>query len=176
MHLESEKSFDISSDLHELSKTKMYIICSGAKSILDINKTYEHLETLGISRIGYQTNYIPGFWYYQTDKKVDYNFNKIEELTNYLKIHENIKQDSSVLIFNPAPKNKSIDKTLIDNWINISVKKAKKNKIVGSELTPYLIKEINVLSNNQTLDTNMDLIINNAFLAGKLAYSFSKIS
>ena len=176
VHLESENTFDISSDLNELSKTNMFVICSGAKSILDLDKTYEHLETLGIPRIGYQTDYMPGFWYYQTDKKVDYNFIKIDELTSYLKIRENFIQDSSTLIFNPVPKNKSIDKILIEKWIKISVKKAKKNMIKGKELTPYLIQEINALSNNQTLETNMELIINNALLAGKLAYNFYKIN
>ena len=79
MHLEVENTFDISADLNELSKTNMFVICSGAKSILDLDKTYEHLETLGISRVGYQTDYMPGFWYYQTDKKVDYNFIKIDD-------------------------------------------------------------------------------------------------
>ena len=67
VHLEMENNFDISADLNELSKTKMFVICSGAKSILDLDKTYEHLETLGIPRIGYQTDYMPCFWYYQTD-------------------------------------------------------------------------------------------------------------
>jgi len=176
VHLEVENTFDISADLNELSKTNMFVICTGAKSILDLDKTYEHLETLGISRIGYQTDYMPGFWYYQTDMKVDYNFITIDELTNYLKVYENFIQDGSVLIFNPAPKNKSIDKTLIEKWIKSSIEKAKKNMIKGKELTPYLIQEINALSNNQTLETNMEIIINNALFAGKLAYNFYKIN
>ena len=126
VHLEVENTFDISADLNELSKTNMFVICTGAKSILDLDKTYEHLETLGISRIGYQTDYMPGFWYYQTDMKVDYNFITIDELTNYLKVYENFIQDGSVLIFNPAPKNKSIDKTLIEKWIKSSIENSKK--------------------------------------------------
>ena len=176
VHQEAENTFDISSDLNELSKTNMFVICSGAKSILDLNKTYEHLETLGVSRIGYKTDYMPGFWYYQTDKQVDYNFTKIKELTNFLKIRENFKIDTSVLIFNPVPKKKSIDKSLIETWIKKSIEKAKINMITGKELTPYLIKEINVLSHNQTLKTNIELIINNSLLAGQLAYNFNKIN
>ena len=71
VHLNSEKTFDVSSDLHELANNNMYVVCSGAKSILDINKTYEMLESLGIPRIGYKTKYMPGFWYYQTNNIVD---------------------------------------------------------------------------------------------------------
>ena len=79
VHLDAENTLDVSSDLSELSRPSMCVVCSGAKSILDLDKTFERLETLGISRIGYNTNYMPGFWYYQTDKKVDHNFKQIHE-------------------------------------------------------------------------------------------------
>ena len=79
VHLDFENTFDISADLIELSKTKMNVICSGAKSILDLDKTFELLETLKISRLGFKTNYMPGFWYYNTDKKVDHNFTNINK-------------------------------------------------------------------------------------------------
>ena len=150
----------------------MNVICSGAKSILDLDKTFEIPETLRISRLGYKTNYMPGFWFYNTDKKVDHNFNDINELINYLKIRDHIDLNSSVLIFNPIPKNKSIDKKLIQKWIKLSMNRAKINSIKGKELTPFLIKEINKLSENKTLEANIELIINNASLAGKLAYNF----
>ena len=151
----------------------MFVVCSGAKSILDLDKTYEKLETLGVPRIGYSINYMPGFWYYKTDKKVDYNFTKITNLINFLKIHENLCQNISVLIFNSIPKNKAIEKKLIIKWINKSIKKAKLNSIKGKDLTPFLINEINSLSNKRTLIANMELIINNALFAGKLAKSYT---
>ena len=172
VHLEAENTFDISSDLNELSKTTMYIICSGAKSILDLDKTFEKLETLGIPRIGLNTNYMPGFWYYQTDKKVDYNYETIDELIKYLYTREKIKQNGSILIFNPIPKNKAIDKNLINSWIKSSIKKANKKLISGKELTPFLINEINKLSKNKTLEANTELIINNALIAGKIAAKY----
>ena len=143
VHLDFENTFDISADLIELSKTNMNVICSGAKSILDLDKTFEILETLRISRLGFKTNYMPGFWYYNTDKKVDHNFSNINELIDYLKIRDHIDQTGSILIFNPVPKNKSIDEKLIQKWIKLSIDKAKINSIKGKELTPFLIKEIN---------------------------------
>ena len=172
VHLNGEKTFDVSSDLNELSKTNMNVVCSGAKSILDLDKTYEKLETLGISRIGYNTDFMPGFWYYQTNKKVDFNYKLIENLTDYIKVREKIKQNGSVLIFNPVPKDKGIDKKLIDKWIKSSIKKASKKMINGKELTPFLINEINILSKNKTLKANMELIINNALIAGKIASEY----
>ena len=172
VHLDFENTFDISADLIELSKTKMNVICSGAKSILDLDKTFEILETLRIPRLGFKTNYMPGFWFYNTDKKVDHNFNDINELINYLKIRDLIDQTGSVLIFNPVPINKSIDEKLIQKWIKLSIDKAKINSIKGKELTPFLIKEINKMSENKTLEANIELIINNAALAGKLAKKY----
>jgi len=172
VHLDFENNFDISADLIELSKTKMNVICSGAKSILDLDKTFEILETLRIPRLGFKTNYMPGFWFYNTDKKVDHNFNDINELINYLKIRDHIDQTGSILIFNPVPKNKSIDEKLIQKWIKLSIDKAKINSIKGKELTPFLIKEINKMSENKTLEANIELIINNAALAGKLAKKY----
>ena len=172
VHLDFENTFDISADLIELSKTNMNVICSGAKSILDLDKTFEILETLRIPRLGFKTNYMPGFWYYNTDKKLDHNFSNINELIDYLKIRDHIDQTGSILIFNPVPKNKSIDEKLIQKWIKLSIDKAKINSIKGKELTPFLIKEINKMSENKTLEANIELIINNAALAGKLAYNF----
>ena len=172
VHIDGAKTFDISSDLYELSKTNMYVVCSGAKSILDLDKTYEKLESLGVPRIGLKTDYMPGFWYYHTDKKVDYNYNSIKNLVNYLVARENIKQEGSVLIFNPVPKGQDIEKRLINNWIKSSIIKAKKNLIYGKKLTPFLLSEINVLSKNETLKTNIELIVNNALVAGKIAAKY----
>ena len=177
VHLDSEKTFDISADLTELSKTRMNVICSGVKSILDINKTYEKLETSGLPRVGYKSEKMPGFWYHQTNRQLDYNFKNLNDLVQYLKDFEKIADSfggtESVLIFNPLPKNKSLKKELVDKWIKNSIKKAKENSIEGRDLTPYLIKEVNLLSKNKTLKANIELIVNNAMLAGKLAKNYT---
>tara|TARA_Y100001970_G_scaffold255840_1_gene332963 strand:- start:2464 stop:3375 length:912 start_codon:yes stop_codon:yes gene_type:complete len=172
VHLEVDKTFDISADLYSLSEHANYVICSGAKSILDLNKTYEYLETLAIARIGYKTNYMPGFWYPETKYKVDNRFEKISEICDFLKINEKIKNNKSVLIFNKVPKDYALKKEKIDNWIKTSTEKAKTNNISGKELTPFLISEINKESNNLTLKANVSLIINNADLAGKLSKEY----
>ena len=98
VHLNSEQTLDVSSDLYELSKNNICVVCSGAKSILDINKTYEKLESLGIPRIGYKTKYMPGFWYYQTDNLLDYNFTKISELVKYLKVNQILQNNNGALL------------------------------------------------------------------------------
>ncbi len=175
VHLGAEKNSDVSADLTELSNNKMFVISSGAKSILDLEKTFEKLETLGIPRIAYNSDFMPGFWYEETNFKVDKNFKNITDISKYLKIIENFQHKSSVLIFNKVPKEKAIDKNLIQNWIEISIHKAKELNISGKDLTPFLISEINSLSQNKSLDANTALIVNNALFAGKIAKKFSLV-
>ena len=173
VHLGSENNSDISADLTELSRNRMFVISSGAKSILDLEKTFETLETYGIPRISYKSDYMPGFWYDETIYAVDQNFTNVDDIADYLKLIEETSHNSSVLIFNKVPKKYSIEKNLIENWINKSIEKAKLNQIRGKDLTPFLISEINALSKNKTLEANTALIINNALLAGKISKKFN---
>lgn len=173
VHLGSENNSDISADLTELSRNRMFVISSGAKSILDLEKTFETLETYGIPRISYKSDYMPGFWYDETIYAVDQNFINVDDIANYLRLVEETNHNSSVLIFNKVPKKYSIEKNLIENWINKSIEKAKLNHIRGKDLTPFLITEINALSKNKTLEANTALIINNALLAGKISKKFN---
>ena len=172
VHLGVEKNNDVSADLTELSRTRMFVVSSGPKSILDLEKTFEMLETYGIPRISFNSDFMPGFWYEETEFKVDKNFKNIDDISNYLKIIENLKHKSSVLIFNKVPDSKGLEKIQIEKWINQSVDKANSKNITGKELTPFLISEMNQLSNNKTLEANTALIINNALLAGKISKEF----
>jgi pseudouridylate synthase len=173
VHLGAENNSDISADLTELSRNRMFVISSGAKSILDLEKTFETLETYGIPRISYKSGYMPGFWYDETIYAVDQNFTNVDDIANYLRLIEETNHNSSVLIFNKVPKKYSIEKNLIKNWINKSIEKANLNHIRGKDLTPFLITEINALSKNKTLEANIALIINNALLAGKISKKFN---
>ena len=172
VHLNAEKTYDVSADLYSLSEYANYVICSGAKSILDLDKTYELLETLGITRIGYKTNYMPGFWYSETQNEIDNNFDKISDISNFLKLNEKLNHNKSILIFNKVPNENAISKDKINKWIDKAIITAEKNKISGKALTPFLIKKINQYSDNQTLLANISLIISNANLAGKIAKVF----
>ena len=175
VHLGSKENNDISADLTELSRNQMFVISSGAKSILDLEKTFEKLETYGIPRVAYNSDYMPGFWYDETIYAVDQNFKNVDDIASYLKLVEETNHNSSVLIFNKVPNKYSIDKNLIENWIKQSIEKAKLNFIRGKDLTPFLIREINALSKNKTLEANTALIINNALLAGKIATKFNSV-
>jgi len=172
VHLNADKTYDVSADLYSLSEYANYVICSGAKSILDLDKTYELLETLGITRIGYKTNHMPGFWYSETQNEIDNNFDKISDISDFLKLNEKLNHNKSILVFNKVPDENSISKDKINQWIEKAIITAEREKISGKALTPFLIKKINEYSDNQTLLANVSLIISNANLAGKIAKVF----
>tara|TARA_Y100000590_G_scaffold465259_1_gene637040 strand:+ start:432 stop:1343 length:912 start_codon:yes stop_codon:yes gene_type:complete len=172
VHLNSEKTYDVSGDIYSLSQNSNFVICSGAKSILDLDKTYELLETYGITRVGYCTDFMPGFWYPETNNKVDINFKKITDIVSFLKLKEKLPINKSILIFNKVPKKYELKKDDVNIWIKKSIKRANDKNIKGKNITPFLIKEINKESNNLTLKANTSLIINNALLAGKLSKEY----
>ena len=169
VHRDSNHTYDISSDLNQLDRTNMIIVCSGAKSILDISKTHEMLETLGITRIGYKTKKVPCFWSEKTNLDVDLKINNIKELINIVDNRKKLKQKNSLLIYNPVQKKYSINNTKVEKWIKLAEKKAKKGKVVGKDLTPYLLKEISILSKGLTVKANTSLILNNVKLASKIS-------
>ena len=174
VHRDSDKTFDISSDLLELEKSNMIVVCSGPKSILDLNKTNEMLETLGISKIGYRIKKVPGFWVQETNLNVDKKLNKINDLIIILKNRKLLKQSGSLLIYNSVPKKDSINNTVVEKWISKALKNSKNKKISGKELTPFLLKEISNLSKDLTMKANTSLILNNSKLAGKIAYKLNR--
>jgi pseudouridine-5'-phosphate glycosidase len=169
VHIEADKTFDISSDLLSLSKAFILVVCSGPKTILDLSKTFEMMETLGISCIGYKTNYMPGFWYHKTNKKLHYSAKNINEICKFYNTKKNFHEKGSLLVFNPIPINKSLSKSNIDKWIKESIKISNRKKIKGKDITPFLIKSINKNSSGKSLQANIDLILNNAKLAAKIA-------
>ena len=169
VHRGAENNFDISSDLTELSKNSILVVCSGPKAILDLNKTFEMIETLGISCIGYKTNYMPGFWYQKTNIKLNYSAKNINEICKYYNTKRKLKQKSSLLVFNPIPIGKSLSKSNIEKWINKSMALCNKNNITGKDITPFLISSINKYSKKKSLESNIALIVNNAKLAAKIA-------
>ena len=175
VHRNSQKTYDISSDLIELHRKNMIVVSSGAKSILDIFKTNELLETLGVTKIGYKVDNVPGFWCRKTNLNVDLKINNLQELLKIIENRNLINQNGSILIYNPVEKKYSIKNNDIEKWINKAQKKAEKYKIKGKELTPYLLKEISELSKGKTIKANMSLIINNTKLAGKIANKMNKI-
>lgn len=166
--------FDISADLHALSINPILVVCSGAKSILDLPATREYLETLSIPVIGYQTDEFPAFFSKSSGLAVDFEMDTAEKIVEFAKKHWSLGLKTAVLVTVPPPKDTAIPNELIDEVINHALFEAEERHITGSEITPFLLQRVNVLTKEKSMAANIALLINNAHIAGKIAGCFNE--
>ncbi len=174
VHRGAEKTFDISADLEELSKTNVCVVCAGPKAILDIGLTLEYLETKGVPVIGYKTSELPAFYSSKSGFNVDYRVDAALDIAEILKTKWDLSIKGGVLVTNPIPIAFELELVMMNKAINEAIMEADKEKIIGKEITPYLLSKVNELTEGKSLDANIKLIQNNAALAAKIAMHYIK--
>lgn len=175
VHRGAETTMDISADLEELSMTNVAVVCAGAKSILDIGLTLEFLETKGVPVIGYKTEELPAFYTTKSGFKVDYRLDTPQEIAKSLKIKWDINLNGGVVIANPIPNEFAMDYDTITNAINNAVIEANKNGIKGKNSTPFLLSKVKEITKGKSLESNIELVYNNARLATEIAKAYVKL-
>ena len=163
---------DISADLPTLSKIPIIVVCSGAKSILDLSGTREYLETEGVPVIGYQTDELPAFYSPTSGLKVDFRFDKLKEIAEFAKIHWGMGLSSAILVTVPPPADSSLPADYMEEMINLAISEAGDRQITGAATTPFLLDRISKQTDQRSLKSNMDLLVNNAHIAGQIAVEF----
>jgi pseudouridine-5'-phosphate glycosidase len=172
VHRGAEITMDISADLEELAKTSVCVICAGVKSILDLPKTLEYLETKGIPVVGYQTNRLPGFFTSSSPYPVNFRLDTPEAIANLAKAKWNLHLQGGIIVANPVPKESSYDSKTIDQAIEKALSDMKDLGYVGKDTTPYLLKRISELTGGKSLESNIALVLNNCRLAAKIAKAY----
>ena len=174
VHRGAEKTFDISADLEELSKTNVCVVCAGAKAILNIGLTLEYLETKGVPVIGYKTSELPAFYSSKSGFNVDYRVDAALDIAEILKTKWGLSIKGGVLVANPIPIAFELESVMMNEAINEAIIEANKEKIIGKEITPYLLSKVNEITQGKSLNANIKLIQNNAALAAKIAIHYMK--
>ena len=169
VHRGAELSFDVSADLQELSKNPVTVVAAGAKAILDLPKTFEVLETLGVPVIAYGQNEIPAFWSRSSGLIAPLRLDHPEEIAKAHDMRATLGIGGGQLIANPIPKKDEITREVLDPLIDQAIRKAEKKQIVAKEVTPFLLKTILQLTGGKSLIANKALVRNNAQLAAKIA-------
>jgi len=175
VHRGAAESFDISADLQELAHTNVAVVCAGAKSILDIGLTLEYLETNGVPVVGFQTDELPAFYTRKSGFGVDYRVDTEKELALALKAKWDLGLNGGVIVANPIPVAFEMDYDTINFAIDSAVAEAEKAGIKGKESTPFLLAKVKELTGGDSLDSNIELVYNNAKVAAILAVEFSKL-
>lgn len=174
VHRGAQETFDISADLQELASTDVAVICAGAKSILDIGLTLEYLETNGVPVVGYQTEELPAFYTRRSGFKVDYRLDKPVEIAEALRAKWDLGLNGGVVVANPIPEEFSMDYDTITGAIEDAVREAEEKGIKGKESTPFLLGRIKEITGGSSLDSNIELVYNNAKLAAQIAVEYCK--
>ena len=175
VHKGATQTFDISADLDELSKTNVSVICAGPKAILDLGLTLEYLETKGVPVIGYNTDKLPAFYTRTSDFNVLFNAKNTAEIAQIVKSKREYELEGGVLVCNPVPEEFSMDPGFINSKIDEALEEMNEKGIVGKDQTPFLLAKIVELTNGESLETNIKLVLNNAKLGAKIAQEYSKI-
>lgn len=174
VHRKGETTLDISADLEELSQTPVMVICSGAKSVLDIGRTLEYLETKGVPVIGYKTDKMPAFYTRDSGFKVVARIDDPAEIAETFQIKRSLNLQGGMLIANPIPVESEMDADEIENTIQEALQEADEKGVVGKDITPYLLDRIHAITGGKSLESNIDLVLNNARVASLIAVELSK--
>ncbi|KAG8047736.1 hypothetical protein GUJ93_ZPchr0008g11838 [Zizania palustris] len=175
VHRNGEQTMDISSDLTELGKTPVTVISAGVKSILDIPRTLEYLETQGVTVAAYRTNEFPAFFTEASGCKVQCRVDSPEECANIIYANKNLYLGSGILIAVPIPKEQAASGNAIEAAIQKALKEAEDKNIIGNTITPFMLDRVKVLTGGCSLEANIALVKNNALLGAKIAVALSDL-
>ncbi|MFZ5966042.1 MAG: pseudouridine-5'-phosphate glycosidase [Bacillota bacterium] len=173
VHRGAQESFDISADLTELANTNIAVVCAGAKSILDIGLTLEYLETHGVPVVGFQTEDFPAFYTRKSGYQVDYRVDSAEELASAIKTKWDLQLKGGIVIGNPIPEAYEMDHDIIHSAIENALQEAESLNIKGKETTPFLLSKIKSITEGKSLDSNIQLVYNNAKVGAQLAVALA---
>lgn len=176
VHRGAEHSFDISADLHELAQTPVTAVCAGAKAILDLPKTLEVLETLGVPVIAYGQDSLPAFWSATSPLPAPLRLDDADGIARAHLMRAALGLPGGQLIANPIPLADEIPYDEIAPIITHAIDVADAQGITGKALTPFLLDRIHQLTGGRSLEANISLVRNNARLAAKIANRITTLS
>lgn len=173
VHRGAETSFDISADLNEFTKSNVVVVCSGAKSILDLNLTMEYLETHAVSIAGYRTRELPAYMAVHSGIKLEYSFDTPSEVAEYMKIKQSLGVNDGLLLVNPIEEEYSVDSDKMNSAIELAVQKAAEDGIKGKRITKYILDIIHDELGGDSSEASIHLNLGNAVLAAEIACKIS---
>jgi pseudouridylate synthase len=171
VHRGVEDHMDISQDLPAIARWPVAVVCAGAKSVLDLPRTLEVLETLGVPVVGVGTHELPGFYSRETGLTLEHAVETATEAADMIRARRDLHQGGMVFTL-PPPAKTSLKRAEIEKHLKAALALAKKKKIEGKAVTPFLLKEMVARTKGKTLAANLALLENNARYAAKIAVAF----
>ncbi|MBB3265419.1 pseudouridine-5'-phosphate glycosidase [Azospirillum sp. OGB3] len=176
VHRGAESSFDVSADLDELARTSVCVVCAGAKSILDLPKTLEVLETRGVPVLGLGTDEFPAFYSRNSGLPVSHRCDNVQEIAAILRAKWELGLEGGMVVANPIPEADALDGTAMEQAIVQALSDAEHYGITGKSVTPFLLAALERITGGRSLTANMALIRNNAVTAARLAAAYAALT
>ena len=176
VHRGAEETFDVSADLTELARTPVTVVSAGCKSILDIAKTLEFLETQGVPVLGYGTDEFPAFFARSSGHKLDHRFDTAAALAEVIRTERRLGSRTGILVANPIPEANALPGEEIEARIAAAASEARAAGISRKDVTPYLLARINELTGGKSLEANIALVKNNVTVAAQVAVALARLS
>ncbi len=169
VHRGAETSFDISADLYELARTPVTVVAAGAKAILDLPKTLELLETLGVPVIAFGQDQLPAFWSRESGLAAPLRMDDPAQIAASARIRRQLGLEGGQLVVNPIPETAEIARAEMIPVVEQALAEAEARGIAAKAVTPFLLQRIFELTGGRSLDANIALVLNNARLAARIA-------
>ena len=175
VHRGAARSFDVSADLQELARTPVAVVCAGAKAILDLPKTLEVLETLGVPVIGYRCDELPAFYSRASGLAVPLRRDSAAEIAAVMQAKWALGLGGGLVIGNPIPEAAEIPAEAIAAHIETALAEAAAEGVQAKAVTPFLLARLETLTGGASLEANIALVLNNARLAAAIATAFAEL-
>jgi pseudouridine-5'-phosphate glycosidase len=175
VHRGGEVSMDVSADLTELGRTRVLVVCAGVKSILDIPRTLEFLETQGVAVFGYGTDRFPAFFTRDSGSKAPLVMEDTQAGARYLLAQRAVRSTSGGILAVPLPAAAEADGIVVGAAIDKALAEATAQGVSGRDITPFLLKRVNELTKGKSLSANLALVKNNTKVASQIAVAYHEM-
>ncbi len=175
VHRGVEETLDISADLTELARTPVAVVCAGAKAILDLPRTLEMLETLGVPVVGYGTSELPAFYSRESGLTLQCRVDSPQEAARLMATQWGLGLSAGIVFGNPPPEKSALSRHEVEALIEKALVSAAAEKIQGKRVTPFLLESMSKDSGGRTLEANVALLLNNARVAAQIAVAHNSL-
>jgi pseudouridylate synthase len=169
VHRDATRTWDVSGDLQTLARTPIVVVCAGVKSILDVPATVEHLETLGVTVVGFRSRHFAGFYRSDSGQPVPWTVVDVHQIAALHMARDELGLPGAIVVSNPLPESEQLDPQLHDETLRSGLRQAEDQYITGAALTPFLLAHFQRETAGRSLDVNVRLVLRNVALAAQIA-------
>jgi pseudouridylate synthase len=174
VHRDVTETMDESADIAALARSRITVVAAGVKSVLDIPRTLERLETWGVTVVGYRTDRFPAFWLTDSGHQVDWRVDGPEEVARLMQASDQLGRDSGILVANPLPADRQLDPELHERALVEGLAALSDQGVQGKAVTPYLLEHMRQATQGASLEVNVHLVLNNIAVAADIATAWAR--